>query len=217
MNDMSNQGQFRTFPVDSASDFPAATPPAPPVSAPRPASYVGNTAIHSENAAQPIGVVLEIAGSSSHIALDLERLNECAADPDPSIALAGQVGSQIKIRVGEGWLLASVRTQKKDGRNNIGIIAGIDFLGEGEEEKLTGRIHSFRRGVTRYPIPGSLIYPATNADLRQIYASDGRSSIQIGTVFPPRIFARASISTRCSASTSPCWVRPARASRPRRR
>ena len=73
MNDMSNQGQFRTFPVDSASDFPAATPPAPPVSAPRPASYVGNTAIHSENAAQPIGVVLEIAGSSSHIALDLER------------------------------------------------------------------------------------------------------------------------------------------------
>ncbi len=184
MNDMSNQGQFRTFPVDSAGDFPAATPPAAPVSTPRPASYVGNTAIHSENAAQPIGVVLEIAGSSSHIALDLERLNECAADPDPSIALAGQVGSQIKIRVGEGWLLASVRTQKKDGRNNIGIIAGIDFLGEGEEEKLTGRIHSFRRGVTRYPIPGSLIYPATNADLRQIYASDGRSSIQIGTVFP---------------------------------
>jgi hypothetical protein len=186
MNDMSNQGQFRTFPVDSESDFPAAAPPASYAPAPSygPASYAGNTAIHSENAAQPIGVVLEIAGSSSHIALDLERLNECAVDPDPSIALAGQVGSQIKIRVGEGWLLASVRTQKKDGRNNIGIIAGIDFLGEGEEEKLTGRIHRFRRGVTRYPIPGALIYPATNADLRQIYASDGRSSIQIGTVFP---------------------------------
>ncbi|OCC25660.1 ATPase [Croceicoccus estronivorus] len=137
-----------------------------------------------ENASMPIGVVLEIAGSSSQIALDLQRLNECSEDADPSVALAGQVGSQIKIRVGDSWLLASVRTQKKDARNKDGIIASIDFLGEGEQEKLTHRIHGFRRGVTRYPIPGALVYPATSADLRQIYASDGRSSVQIGTVFP---------------------------------
>ncbi|WP_082384662.1 DUF87 domain-containing protein [Erythrobacter sp. SG61-1L] len=139
----------------------------------------------SENASQPIGVVLEIAGSSSQIALDLERLNECAADADPSIALAGQVGSQIKIRVPGGWLLASVRNQRQDRRGGTAsIVANIDFLGEGEEERLTGRIHGFRRGVTRYPIPGALIYPASNADLRQIYASDGRSAIQVGTVYP---------------------------------
>ncbi|MDD3799131.1 MAG: DUF87 domain-containing protein [Novosphingobium sp.] len=138
----------------------------------------------AENATLPIGVVLEIAGSSSQIALDLQRLNDCAEDSDPSVALAGQVGSQIKIRVGNAWLLASVRTQKKDGRNKDGIIANIDFLGEGLEEKLTHRIHGFRRGVTRYPIPGALVYPATSADLRQIYASDGRSSIQIGKVYP---------------------------------
>ncbi|MCB5426204.1 DUF87 domain-containing protein [Altererythrobacter sp. CC-YST694] len=138
-----------------------------------------------ENASQPIGVVLEIAGSGSQIALDLERLNECAGDADPSIALAGQVGSQVKIRVPGGWLLASVRNQRQDRRGpNSSIVANIDFLGEGDEERLTGRIHSFRRGVTRYPIPGALIYPATNADLRQIYASDGRSAIQVGTVYP---------------------------------
>ena len=138
----------------------------------------------SENAMQPIGVVIEIAGSGSQIALDPQRINECAEDADPSIALAGQVGSQVKIRVAGGWLLASVRNQKQDRRAGGGIIANIDFLGEGEEEKLTGKIHGFRRGVTRYPIPGALIYPATNTDLRQIYASDGRSSIQIGTVYP---------------------------------
>ena len=139
------------------------------------------------NAAEPIGVILDIAGSSSMVALDLQRLNECAEDLDPSVALAGQVGSQIKIRVGRGWLLASVRTQKQDGRSGGGgIIASIDFLGEGDEEKLTGRIHGFRRGVTRYPIPGALVYPATSTDLRQIYASDGRSAIQVGTVFPTR-------------------------------
>ena len=110
-----------------------------------------------DNAREPIGIVLEIAGSGSAIALDLQRLQECSGDSDPSVALAGQVGSQIKIRVGKGWLLASVRTQRQDSKTPGGIMANIDFMGEGDEERLTGRIHSFRRGVTRYPIPGALI------------------------------------------------------------
>lgn len=139
-----------------------------------------------DNAREPIGIVLDIAGSGSQIAIDLQRLNECASDPDPSIALAGQVGSQVKIRVGNTWLLASVRNQKQDNKTPGGILAAADFLGEGDEEKLTGRIYAFRRGVTRYPIPGSLIYPATSNDLRQIYASDGRASVQIGKVYPTK-------------------------------
>jgi uncharacterized protein len=139
-----------------------------------------------DNSRDPIGIVLEIAGSGSQIALDLQRLTECASDGDPSIALSGQVGSQVKIRVGNGWLLASVRTQRQDLKTPGGILASIDFLGEGDEEKLTGRIHGFRRGVTRYPIPGALVYPSTSKDLREIYASDGRSSIQIGTVYPTK-------------------------------
>jgi len=145
-----------------------------------------NRGAPADNADQPIGVVLEIAGSGSQIALDMQRLNDCMEDDDPSIALAGQVGSQIKIKVGNSWLLASVRNQRQDRRANGGIIANIDFLGEGAQEKLTGRIHSFRRGVTRYPVPGALIYPATTADLKQIYASDGRANIQIGTVYPTK-------------------------------
>ena len=136
-------------------------------------------------ARDPIGVVLDIAGAGSQIAIDLQRLTECMADADPSVALAGQVGSQIKIRVGNSWLLASVRSQKQDAKTS-GVLAAIDFLGEGEEERLTGRIHSFRRGVTRYPIPGALVYPATSSDLRQIYASDGRASVQIGKVYPTK-------------------------------
>jgi len=139
-----------------------------------------------DNARDPIGIILEIAGSGSQIALDVQRLAECAADADPSVALAGQVGSQIKVRVGSGWLLASVRNQKQDSKTPGGIRAAIDFLGEGDEERLTGRIHGFRRGVTSYPTPGSLVYPATSEDLRQIYASDGRSAIQIGKVYPTK-------------------------------
>ena len=168
MNDMPRQG-FQTF-------DPAAEPGAKPAAARAPAG-------DSDNALQPIGVVLEIAGSGSMIALDPQRLNDCAKDVDPSIAITGQVGSQVKIKTGDGWLLASVRNQKQDRRAD-GILANIDFMGEGAEEKLTGRIHSFRRGVTRYPIPGALVFPATTGDLRQIYASDGRSAIQVGTVYP---------------------------------
>ena len=169
MNDMSQRGFGAAQPAQ-AGDIPAD-------------AVAGQD---FDNAREPIGIVLEIAGSGSAIALDLQRLQECSADSDPSVALAGQVGSQVKIRVGKSWLLASVRTQRQDSKTPGGIMANIDFLGEGDEERLTGRIHSFRRGVTRYPIPGALIYPATSSDLKQIYASDGRTSIQVGTVFPTR-------------------------------
>ena len=155
-----------------------------PVNAPAAADATDMSA--QDNARLPIGVVLEIAGSGSQVAIDMERLNECMQDMDPSVAMAGQVGSQIKIQVGQSWLLASVRNQRKDRRANGGVLANIDFLGEGAEEKLTGRIHGFRRGVTRYPVPGAMVYPATTADLEQIYASDGRDNITIGTVYPTK-------------------------------
>ncbi len=165
-------------------------PPVQQARQPSPTGAPAGAAAHDvsiDNATQPIGVVLEIAGSGSQIALDMQRLNQCSEDPDPSIALAGQVGSQIKIRTNDGWLLASVRNQRQDRRSEgNSIVANIDFMGEGVEEKLTGKIHGFRRGVTRYPIPGALIFPATTDDLRQIYASDGRSAIQIGTVYPTK-------------------------------
>jgi len=135
---------------------------------------------------QPIGIVLEISSSGSTIALDLQRLQQCSGDADLSGALAGQVGSQVKIRVNNSWLLASIRLQRQDAKSAGGIVAQIDFLGEGVEERLSGQIQSFRRGVTRYPIPGALVYPATSSDLRTIYASDGRRSIQLGTVYPTR-------------------------------
>ncbi|WP_247712124.1 ATP-binding protein [Qipengyuania qiaonensis] len=149
------------------------------------ANQQDEAAAASENATQPVGVVLEIAGSGSMIAIDLQRLNECGEDPDPSIAMAGQVGSQIKIRVGDNWLLASVRNQRQD-RKAGSILADIDFLGEGIEEKLTGKLHGFRRGVTRYPVPGALVYPCTTQDLKQVYASDGRSAVTIGKVYPTK-------------------------------
>ncbi len=145
-----------------------------------PAEKTGSRNLHH------IGYVMEIAGSGSQISIDVRALQQLAEHSDPSIQMAGQVGSQIKIRVGNVWLLASIRTQKLDEGGEGVIRAAVDFLGEGDEEKLTGKIYNFRRGVTRYPVPGSEVFAVSTGDLNQVYAADSRAHVELGTVFPTR-------------------------------
>ncbi len=133
-----------------------------------------------------IGTVFEISGSSSQAILDLAALDGYAGHPDPVVASAGTVGSQIKMRVGATWLIANIRSLRLAADDAGKIVAQLDFLGEGDEEKLTGKLYHFRRGVTRYPTPGAIVYPVSTADLKQIYAADDRATIEIGTVFPTR-------------------------------
>ena len=45
---------------------------------------------------EPIGSVLEIAGSGSRIRMNPERLAAISTHPDQSVAMSGQVGSQVK-------------------------------------------------------------------------------------------------------------------------
>src|SRR6186997_42945 len=101
---------------------------------------------------------------------------------DPSIAMSGQVGSQVKMKVGSSWLIANVRTLRA-GDADKSVIANVDFLGEGQNAS-GGRMVNFRRGVTRYPIPGTTIYPVTTEDMRSIFAADDSPHIEIGTVYP---------------------------------
>ena len=133
-----------------------------------------------------IGSVFEIAGSSSQVMLDLAALDAYASHADPVMASAGSVGSQIKMRVGATWLIANIRSLKLAHEAPGKVAAMLDFLGEGDEEKLTGKLYNFRRGVTRYPTPGAVVFPVSTADLKQIYAADDRATIEIGTVFPTR-------------------------------
>ena len=128
--------------------------------------------------------MLEIAGSSSQVMFDPAAMAVIAHDPDPAAAAAGQVGGQIKLRVGNSWLIANVRSLRLDDFTTGRIVAHIDFLGEGDEERLTGKLYNFRRGVTRFPAPGAEVYPISTADLVQIYAADDRASIEIGHVYP---------------------------------
>ncbi|MES1985157.1 MAG: DUF87 domain-containing protein [Pseudomonadota bacterium] len=135
---------------------------------------------------ESMGFVFQIAGSSSQLLLETACLAGYSHSEDPSIAMAGQVGSQVKMRVGSNWLVANVRTMTLDRHDPTKIVADIDFLGEGDEERLTGKIYGFRRGVTRYPTPGTDVYPVSSSEMNQIYAADERANVQIGMVYPTK-------------------------------
>src|SRR3546814_15762669 len=47
-----------------------------------------------------VGEVIDISGSASRILLDAATLQKLAASTDPAVAMAGQVGAQVQIRVG---------------------------------------------------------------------------------------------------------------------
>ena len=135
---------------------------------------------------ETIGQVVEVAGSGASVEIAGRRLTELAGDPDPSVAMSGQVGSQIKIDSGRRWLLANVRHLKVTDAEAGIVVAEIDFLGEGDEDPTSGKMVNFKRGITAYPIPGSRAYPVTGSDLKQMFAADERAHIEIGTVYPTK-------------------------------
>jgi hypothetical protein len=128
-----------------------------------------------------IGTVFEIAGSGSQIRMDAAIVAALQEHKDPSVAMSGQVGSQIKTVVGSSWLIANVRTLRAGEAGEL--LAYVDFLGEGTRDS-AGRMTNFRRGVTRYPIPGAEVLPVTTEDMRAIFAASDEPHIEIGTVYP---------------------------------
>ena len=136
----------------------------------------------SKSGVPPIGRVLEIAGSGSRVVMDASKMMELQGHSDPSIAMSGQVGSQVKMKVGSSWLVANVRTLRAGDEDGT-VIANVDFLGEGSQRG-DGGLSSFRRGVTRYPIPGAAILPVTTGDMQAIFAADDSPHVEIGTVYP---------------------------------
>jgi hypothetical protein len=163
MDDQPNLRQFAAE-LSSFSDDAVATP-----------------AAASKDALAPVGKVVEIAGSGSRVQLDGAMLNSLQSHADPAVSMSGQVGSQVKMVVGDNWLIANVRTLCEG--NDGAVVANVDFLGEGTRQA-SGVMANFRRGVTRYPIPGSPVMPVTTDDLRAVFAADDSPNIEIGTVYP---------------------------------
>lgn len=131
-----------------------------------------------------IGRVLEVSGSGSRITLDGPVLGLMQNHPDPALAAAGNIGSHVKIQVSDCWLIGVVRTMRLAEADGDLILAEIEYLGEGSRTDEPGRFANFRRGVTRYPVPGSRILPVDGEDLKQMFATDDRAHIEVGTVYP---------------------------------
>ncbi|MFL6752028.1 MAG: ATP-binding protein [Sphingomicrobium sp.] len=163
---MDDQPNLRQL-VDEMSSFSEEAPASPTKS--------------SGKALAPLGEVVEIAGSGSQIRMDAAALATFQTHSDPSVAMSGQVGSQVKMIVADNWLIANVRTMRAgDGGE---VMAHVDFLGEGTKDS-TGKLSQFRRGVTRYPIPGTQVHAVTTEDLRSVFAASDEPNIEIGTVYP---------------------------------
>jgi len=163
---MDDQPNLREF-LNEVSSFSEEPTPAPTKSAPIKVSA--------------IGAVTEIAGSGSQIRMNGAELARLQSHSDPSVAMSGQVGSQVKMVVGNCWLIANVRTLR--GNDNGELVAHVDFLGEGSRDS-AGKLSNFRRGVTRYPIPGAEVLPVTTDDLHAVFAASDEPHIEIGTVYP---------------------------------
>src|SRR5690348_5477799 len=164
---MDDQPNLREF-LNEVSSFSEEQTPAAPVRA-------------KAQALAAIGGVVEIAGSGSQIRMDGAALTALQTHSDPSVAMSGQVGSQVKMVQGNNWLIANVRTLRAG--DNGELIANVDFLGEGTKDA-AGKLSHFRRGVTRYPIPGAEVMPVTTEDLRAVFAASDEPHIEIGTVYP---------------------------------
>ena len=133
------------------------------------------------SASAAVGKVVEIAGSGSQIRMDAAAINSLLSHSDPSVAMSGQVGSQVKMLVAGSFLIANVRTLRSGDSGEL--LAHVDFLGEGTRDS-AGRLSNFRRGVTRYPIPGAEVFPVTTDDMRAVFAASDEPNIEIGTVYP---------------------------------
>ena len=130
-----------------------------------------------------IGQMRDVGGGASTCDFDLAAMRQLESHGDACVATAGQIGSQVKIRVGQSWLLGNVRELRACGTDGSHITGQIDFLGEGSEAS-SGDLTGFRRGVTRYPVPGAAVWPVTRRDLAAVFEAVDQPHIEIGMVYP---------------------------------
>ncbi len=130
-----------------------------------------------------IGELRTIDTSTATAQLEMARLIGARQADDTALASAGTVGSLVKMKVGELYLIASVREVKSDTAGATHAAASLEFIGEGLHSAEAGLQH-FKRGISRYPFPGDPLYAVTHDDLMHIYSADDKVTIRVGTVFP---------------------------------
>ena len=77
---------------------------------------------------------------------------------------------------------------------------GLTCKRYGGEVHEDGRVATFRRGVTRYPLPGTAVLAVSTADMNAIFSAGDVPNIEIGTVHPTRSTRASLLPERCVAS-----------------
>jgi hypothetical protein len=131
-------------------------------------------------ATDQIGQIEAVMGVGAEAMLDHADIALLANDADPLIAMAGQIGSHLKMPVGNRWVVASVRSLRVSGAT---IATEIDMIGEAARND-EGGVADFRRGVTRFPLPGCPVHPISTADMEAMFSANDVPHIEIGTVHP---------------------------------
>src|SRR5262249_210361 len=128
-----------------------------------------------------IGRIVSIEGTKLVVMIEIE---DAKAQVDLSHSL--QVGCVVKVptknSVAFGMVNAlSIAKPAKNGEQTESRFLELELVGESVAVG-TGKGANMRRGVSTYPILGSPVYAATQADLRFVFVRDGPQSARIGSI-----------------------------------
>ncbi|MEO0412627.1 MAG: DUF87 domain-containing protein [Pseudomonadota bacterium] len=136
-------------------------------------------------AAKSIGEVVEVQGRACVCAFEDAVRDAFASDAQNTGQMVGQIGSFAKFVVGERLVFAVIRTLRSVGlASDLTIFGELDFIGELIPNAGRDDGYIFRRGVTKYPMPGQKLYAATGKDMRVIFAPNGKAHVNVGYVYP---------------------------------
>jgi DNA helicase HerA-like ATPase len=130
-----------------------------------------------------IGIIEGVSAGSAIIRFDRSALEALRSNADSGLAMAGAVGSHLKIKVGSAWLLGSIRSTRLDASRADAILGEIELVGEGGSNS-AGHLDDFQRGITAYPRAGDAVMAAGWQDLRAIFGGTADAHVDIGTVYP---------------------------------
>ncbi len=132
------------------------------------------------HSAASIGQIEAIVGVSADAMLDHSDVALLGRSEDPVVAMAGQIGSHVKMPIGDRWVVGTVRSLRVVGAT---IAAKIDMIGEASRTD-EGELIRFQRGVTRFPLPGCPVHTVSTEDMEMMFGEGRVAQIEIGTVHP---------------------------------
>ncbi len=137
-----------------------------------------------------IGSIVQVIGGSAVCIIERTAISQAERSGDYSIRMAGQIGSYLKTFVHDMWVFATVRSlrvmDRRNGDDSLkdAFLADLDFVGEAIASDGQGGLGVFRRGITRFPTPGSHLHTVGIDDLNEVFSARGRPHITVGAVYP---------------------------------